>query len=181
MARWFSRVWTFQGGLACHEVYGIEAPVTGILASVVAELMESLKQDYTIHHLVTTSLIQHVHSTRDIHRATSHAPKRAKLYEQLCARVPCCCCSVKCSGFYTEEDRHNVHERGVCMQQMHFHSHLYSLEQVLLISRWAVLIICTTHAKEASIAFESLYAVFNFGFSCQAERSLEVIEILEKV
>ena len=184
VARWFSRVWTFQEGLACHEVYFIAAPVTGILARVVAEVMASLKQDDTVHYLVETSQIeQQVQSTRDICRVIStHAPKhRAKLYEQLYTRLPCCCCSVQCSVYYTEEDRHNLDERDICKQQMHFRSHLYSWQQVFLISRWAVLIACMTTVKDALVAFESLDAFYNFGLSRRAEQSLEVIEILEEV
>ncbi|XP_073388052.1 uncharacterized protein [Physcomitrium patens] len=175
VATWFSRMWTLQEGLACHKVYFIAALVTSILARVVTEVMASLKQDDTIHHLLTTSLIQQVHSTGDIHQVTSNVPKRAKLYEQLCARLPCCCCSVQRSAYY------NVDERDLCMQQMHFQSHLYSWQQVLLISRWAVLITCTTDVKDASIAFESLEAAYNFGLCRRAERSLEVIEVLEEV
>lgn len=181
VARWFSRVWTFQEGLACHEVYFISAPITGILARVVAELMVSMKQDDTVHQLVTTLQIQQVHSTGHIHRVTSDEPKRAKLYEQVGARFPCCCCSVQCSVYYTEEDRHNLDERDVCMQQMHFRSHLYNWQQVYLICKWVVLITCTPDVKDALVSFNSLTAIYNFGLRRRAEQSLEVIEILEEI
>lgn len=175
VARWFSRVWTLQEGLVCHEVYFLAAPVTGILARVVTEVIDVMaSQDDT--------LIQQVHSTRDILQVTSDVPKRAKSYEQMCARLPCwCCCSVQCSTYYTEEDRHGLDERDLCMQQMHFQSHLYNWQQLLLISKWVVYITCTTGKKDASIAFESLEALYNFGLSRQTEQPLEVIEVLEEV
>lgn len=116
------------------------------------------------------------------HVTASHSPeRRAKLYEQVCDRLPCCCCSVQCSVYYTEEDRHNIDERDICMQQMHFRSHLYNWQQVCLIMRWGVLITCKTEVKDAVIAFKALEALENFSISRSVNQFTLPLDVLEEV
>lgn len=92
--------------MACHEVYFLSTPITSILARAVAGLMTRSTFDDSIDQLATIS-----HTMDCQHGTASHSPKhQAKLYEQVCDRLPCCCCSVQCSVYYTEEDRHNIDE-----------------------------------------------------------------------
>ena len=175
VARWFSRVWTLQEGVACHQIYFISAPVTGIFERVIAELMSnSPLPDDTIYQLLMSS------QTRQDDVDTLRTPDPLNISVLPSNHVSCACCTEQCSVMVTKAETY-IGDRDLCAQQKHFRSHLYNWQQAWLIMRWAVLIACTAEVKDAAIVFKALEAMFDFALSRRAEEKYSVSEILDRV